>query len=599
MLGGRYRVTRMVSAGAATLIVDAEDTELGRPVTVKLVRPEWAESTEFRRTFRQTMRAMSTLSHPNIAAIHDWGEETVGKRTTVYAVVEYLAGGSLRDLFDRGRYLDPSQALMVGLEACRGLDFAHRKGLVHTELTPSKLVFGDDRRLRIVDFGLARLLGRQEWAEPATVATHVARYASPEQALAQPLDGKTDVYSLALILVEAVTRQVPFAARSTVATLSARIGRLMPVSADLGPLAAVLEKAGPAPGRRSLDRGRARPGPRAGGREAAPPVTDPDPRRPARSRTTPASCAGPTIRPAASPGPPPTRSSRWCRRRAPTARGRPDADADADARRPGSGLARRRRRGGRRPALGRVERVEAAAAASAAAAVAAAVAADPPGRAVAGARAADRADDAPDDRGAARDAVAAGAAMAAATERRAVSGRATGRAARCSTRRPSTRTRTASAEPVTLPPPVVPEVPALYDGDADLTKDELALLGAGATISRPASARPRRPRPRPPGRRPTAGRGRGGTSRSPGSSCWRSWPGWVPRLPAVPGADPRGAGSRRADARAGRGPDRRATSGTSTSSASAATRSPTRVRWCGSCPRPARTSPTASRSSSS
>ena len=107
------------------------------------------------------MRAMAKLSHPNIAAVHDWGEEEVGKRTTVYAVVEHLAGGSLRDLFDRGRQLDPSQALVVGLEACRGLDFAHRKNLVHGELTPSKLVFGDDRRLRIVDFGLARLLDRR------------------------------------------------------------------------------------------------------------------------------------------------------------------------------------------------------------------------------------------------------------------------------------------------------------------------------------------------------------------------------------------------------------------------------------------------------
>ena len=195
---------------------------------------------------------MSSLSHPNIAAVHDWGEEQVGKRTTVFAVVEHLSGGSLRDLFDRGRYLDPSQALVVGLEACRGLDFAHRKGLVHTELTPAKLVFGDDRRLRIVDFGLARLLGEHDWSEPATVATHVARYSSPEQALGQPIDGKTDVYSLALILVEAVTGTVPFAARSTVATLSARIGRLMPVSADLGPLASVLEKAGrPEPADRS------------------------------------------------------------------------------------------------------------------------------------------------------------------------------------------------------------------------------------------------------------------------------------------------------------------------------------------------------------
>ncbi len=234
----------MVSAGANALIVDGVDVELDRPVTIKLVRPEWAESAEFRRRFAAEMRTISSLSHPNIAAVHDWAEEVIGKRTTVYVVSEYLAGGSLRDLFDRGRHLEPSQALMIGLEACRGLDFAHRRGLVHTELTPSKLVFGDDRRLRIVDFGLARLLGERNWAEPATVPTHVARYSSPEQALAQPVDGKTDVYSLALVLVEAVTGSVPFAARSTVATLSARVGKLMPVSADLGSLATVLEKAG-------------------------------------------------------------------------------------------------------------------------------------------------------------------------------------------------------------------------------------------------------------------------------------------------------------------------------------------------------------------
>ena len=263
--------------------------------------------------------AMSALSHPNIAAVHDWGEEQVGKRTTVYAVVEYLAGGSLRDLFDRGRYLDPSQALVVGLEACRALDFAHRKGLVHTELTPAKLVFGDDRRLRIVDFGLARLLGEHDWAEPATVATHVARYSSPEQALGQPIDGKTDVYSLALILVEAVTGTVPFAARSTVATLSARIGRLMPVSADLGPLA-VGARAGRPPGAgRPLDGRRVRPGARAGGREAAPPDADPAARHRRCSRTTRARCAGPTTRPAGSPVRPGRRARRpraaACRRR--------------------------------------------------------------------------------------------------------------------------------------------------------------------------------------------------------------------------------------------------------------------------------------------
>jgi beta-lactam-binding protein with PASTA domain len=252
VLGGRYRVVRMVSAGASTLIADAEDLELGRPVTVKLVRPELAESEEFRSRYERTMKLVSKLSHPNIAAVHDWGVEEVGRRTTVYTIGEHLSGGSLRDLFDRGRHLDPSQALVVGLEACRALDFAHHKNLVHGELTPSKLVFGDDRRLRIVDFGLARLLTADDWREPSTVPTHVARYCSPEQALGQPIDGRSDVYSLSLILVEAVTGTVPFAARSTVATLSARVGRLMPVSADLGPLASVLERAGrPDPADRS------------------------------------------------------------------------------------------------------------------------------------------------------------------------------------------------------------------------------------------------------------------------------------------------------------------------------------------------------------
>ena len=322
VLGDRYRIVRVTSAGANTLIADAEDLELDRPVTVKLIRPEWAESAPFRKRFAAQMRGMSSLSHPNIAAVHDWGEEQIGKRTTVYAVVEYLPGGSLRDLFDRGRYLDPSQALVIGLEACRGLDFAHRKGLVHTELTPAKMVFGDDRRLRIVDFALARMLGEHDWAEPATVATHVARYSSPEQALAQPIDGKTDVYSLALILVEAVTGSVPFSARSTVATLSARIGRLMPVSADLGPLASVLERAGrPEPADR-YDRLRARPGPRPGGREAAPADADPAARRqPLRGRPEPDA--------------PAQRSDR---------RHRPSADRRAGGRaRPGRRAGRRRR----------------------------------------------------------------------------------------------------------------------------------------------------------------------------------------------------------------------------------------------------------------
>jgi beta-lactam-binding protein with PASTA domain len=240
----RYVLTRLVSAGANTVIYDAVDTSTSRGVTLKVIQPGLAVVPTFRERFDRTVGAVAALSHPNIAAVYDWGEAPLGDVRTAFVVIEHLSGGSLRDMFDRGRRLSPSQALAVGLDVCKGLDHAHRRGFVHTELTPSKLVFGDDRRLRIVDFGLAALIGELAWSEPATLPTHVARYASPEQALSLPVNGTTDVYALCLAMVEAVTGRLPFAADSTVATLSARIGRLMPVSADLGPLASVLERAG-------------------------------------------------------------------------------------------------------------------------------------------------------------------------------------------------------------------------------------------------------------------------------------------------------------------------------------------------------------------
>ncbi len=226
------------------MLVDAVDQRTSQPVTIKVIRPSVAASPAFRREFARRIAVARSLGHPNIASVVGAGEMELNGQPTLFWAVDYLGGGSLRDLFDRGRYLQPSQALIVGLEACRALDAAHQRGIVHGEITPSKLVFGEDRRLRIVDFGLASLLGAAAWADPPTVPTHVARYASPEQALGMTVDATTDVYALSLCLIEAVTGEVPFSADSTVSTLSARVGKLMPVSADLGPLASVLERAG-------------------------------------------------------------------------------------------------------------------------------------------------------------------------------------------------------------------------------------------------------------------------------------------------------------------------------------------------------------------
>ena len=244
-------------------------------MTVKIVRPELSVTSEFRRAFRRQVEVAMSITHPNIASVLGWGETEFDGDSTVFWVVEYLGGGSLRDLLDRGRLLAPSQALVVGLEACRALEAAHDRGVVHTEVTPSKLVFGEDGRLRIVDVAMAQLLGAEAWAEPATVATHVARYASPEQALGQQVGPKTDVYALSLCLIEAITGNVPFAGDSTVSTLAARVGKLMPVTADMGSLASVLERGGRPDAEDRWTAERVRQGPRGCSGGTSPPGADP------------------------------------------------------------------------------------------------------------------------------------------------------------------------------------------------------------------------------------------------------------------------------------------------------------------------------------
>ncbi|MGE0305903.1 MAG: PASTA domain-containing protein [Acidimicrobiia bacterium] len=240
VLGGRYRLIAPVGTGASATVFQADDVQLRRTVAVKVLHPSLAADPAFLKRFRAEAQAAAALSHPNILAVFDWGEDN----GQPYLVVEFLAGGSLRSMLDVGRRLSPSQALLVGLDVARGLDYAHRRGLVHRDIKPANLLFGDDRRLRIGDFGLARALAEAAWTEPAGVVLGTARYASPEQAKGLSVDGKTDIYSLALTLFESITGQVPFAADTTVATLQNRIDKLMPVTAELGPLATIIERAG-------------------------------------------------------------------------------------------------------------------------------------------------------------------------------------------------------------------------------------------------------------------------------------------------------------------------------------------------------------------
>jgi serine/threonine-protein kinase len=239
VLGKRYRLVSALGTGASAHVFLAEDVSLQRHVAVKVLQPALASDEAFLKRFRAEARSVASLNHPHVLRVFDWGEDMDGP----YLVLEYLGGGSLRDLLDRGSLLSLSQAAQLGTEVAQGLAYAHARGLVHRDIKPANLLFDEEGRVRVADFGVARALAEAAWTEPAGAMVGTARYISPEAAEGKPVDGRADVYSLALVLYEAVTGTVPFVTDTTMGTLAARIGQPLPHHPALGPLDEVLARA--------------------------------------------------------------------------------------------------------------------------------------------------------------------------------------------------------------------------------------------------------------------------------------------------------------------------------------------------------------------
>jgi eukaryotic-like serine/threonine-protein kinase len=253
-LGNRYRLLNLLGMGSSARVYLAEDVKLRRRVAVKLLHATLAGDESFLRRFQREAESLAPLTHQNIVVIHDVNDHQNENGEPPYLVTEYLSGGSLRNLLDGGSPLTPAQATLVGLGASRGLAFAHAHGVVHRDIKPANLLFGDDQRVRIGDFGLARALADYGRTEPAGALVGTAKYMSPEQAKGiAALDGRADVYSLALVLYEAVTGEVPFTADTWQGTAMARLHHDLSVPESFGPLGAVLEAAGTIDPERRLD----------------------------------------------------------------------------------------------------------------------------------------------------------------------------------------------------------------------------------------------------------------------------------------------------------------------------------------------------------
>ena len=241
-IAARFRLERMLSASSASAIFVAVDEETGRSTTLRLFNAE--ATATYGSELADRVEAARAVRHRTIVPVVTTGTTEIDGRSCFYVVSDRPAGGTLQDMLDRGRLLTPSQAVVVGVDICRALDRAHRSGVSHFDIRPSAITFGENHEVALADLGTTALVAERAWTAPSDVSMERARYASPEQAVGGPFDEKSDVYALALVLAESVTGSVPFGADSVVATLSARQERLFPVTADLGPLASILERAG-------------------------------------------------------------------------------------------------------------------------------------------------------------------------------------------------------------------------------------------------------------------------------------------------------------------------------------------------------------------
>ena len=244
---GRYRIESLRSdSSAAVKVYEADDLRHNKKVSVRLMTTRslidldagLIDEPSALASYKELMQQLFAMNHPTLVCIDDWGDTVIEGVRHAFNVTEFYGQGTLREFLDRGRRLSPSQALVVGIDVCRALHHAHQNGFVHGDVRPANLIFGDDARVRLTGLGTKRSASAEQ------MSLEQAKYAAPEIGLGLVPNGQTDIYSLAITLLESIIGDVPFVGESVAITLANRVDKLLPVSADMGPIAAPIERAG-------------------------------------------------------------------------------------------------------------------------------------------------------------------------------------------------------------------------------------------------------------------------------------------------------------------------------------------------------------------
>jgi predicted Ser/Thr protein kinase len=212
LLGERYKLGEMIGTGGMADVYVAEDTRLARQVAVKVLRSDLARDPSFVARFRKEAFAAAGLNHPGIVAVYDSGEEPAP-----YIVMELISGHTLRELIHKGERVPLKRALEIGEGILAALEYSHHSGIVHRDIKPANIMITDHGDVKVMDFGIARALA--DLGATLTSTWNVvgtAQYLSPEQALGEVADLRSDIYSTGCLLYEVLTGKPPFSGETPV-----------------------------------------------------------------------------------------------------------------------------------------------------------------------------------------------------------------------------------------------------------------------------------------------------------------------------------------------------------------------------------------------
>ena len=218
VLAGRYALTRLIARGGMADVWEAQDTLLERQVAVKILFPHLAADADFVARFRTEAVAAARLHHRSIVAIFD----TCSDNGVEAIVMELVRGHTLREEMDRHGALDPLVVINIGVDVADALQSAHQAGLIHRDVKPANILLCDDQRVMVTDFGIAKVRDTTDRTQTGTMLGSV-KYLSPEQVEGAPVDPRSDVFSLGVVLYETLTGQAPFLADTQAATALARL----------------------------------------------------------------------------------------------------------------------------------------------------------------------------------------------------------------------------------------------------------------------------------------------------------------------------------------------------------------------------------------